>query len=146
MTVRVSFVAALLAGIAVAAPSVRAADAGAADAGAPDGPEAVVTCEHALAPGRVRCELEARPAAGESIAWGDAVLASVPPFVTALRGRIGPSDAVERAPERWRWAFALVAREQGHGDLLARVRLVLCRGAACEAREIPVTGRVDVGP
>lgn len=121
--------------------------AGSAPAAEDAGPiEVAVTCEHPLVPGRVRCELEAHPRAGESIAWGDAVIASVPGFATALRGRIGPSDAVERTPEQWRWAFALVAREQGRGDLTARVRLVVCRGSSCAARELPVTGHVSVGP
>ncbi len=151
MKKRLSLAAVLLVGVAAGTSSVRAApDAGLPEPGPPDaasdGPEATVRCDPSPGPGRVRCELEARPRAGESIAWGDAVLASVPPFVTALRGRIGPSDAVERTPERWRWAFALVARERGHADLAARIRLVLCRGAACAAREIPVRGRVNVGP
>jgi hypothetical protein len=134
--------------IGVGGPVRAAADAGATDAGATDAgpPDAAVTCEHTLAPGRVRCELEAHAGPGESIAWGDAVLEQVPAFATALRGRIGPSDAEERIPERWRWPFALVARERGHGELTARVRLVVCRGAACTARELPVTGRVSVGP
>ena len=151
-------VVALLCGIATAGtapaqavPDANPPDTGPPDAGLPDaaqleGPGARVTCEHPSVPGRVRCEIEAHPAAGESIAWGDAVLASVPPFATALRGRIGPSDTLERTPERWRWAFALVARERGQGDLTARVRLVICHGTACAARELPVTGRVGVGP
>lgn len=146
-------VAAVLSAIASpgTAPAQAVADGGAPDAGPPDGaplqgPGAVATCEPSLVPGRVRCEIEARAATGESIAWGDAVLATVPPFATALRGRIGPSDAIERTPERWRWAFALVARERGRGELTARVRLVMCHGAACAARELPVVGRLSVGP
>jgi hypothetical protein len=143
-----AFTAAVFVGVGVGAIGARVCAAQDAGAGASDaGPaEAAVTCEHTLVPGRVRCELEAHAGPGESIAWGDAVLVEVPAFATALRGRIGPSDAEERIPERWRWAFALVARERGHGELTARVRLVVCRGAACTARELPVTGRVSVGP
>ena len=128
------------------APLRASQDAGETqDASVLQGADATVTCDHALMPGRVRCEIEAHAGAGESLAWGDAVLATVPRFATALRGRIGPSDAIERTPERWRWAFALVAREPGHGELTARVRVVVCRGAVCAAREVPVTGRVSVG-
>jgi hypothetical protein len=135
-------VAVLAAGLAFLAAGV--APVRAAEDGGP--PPVAVTCEHPVVPGRVRCELEAQASAGESIAWGDAVLVGVPAFATALRGRIGPADALERTPERWRWAFALVARERGHGDLAARVRLVVCRGSTCAAREVPVSGRVSVGP
>ena len=111
-----------------------------------------------MAPGRVRCDVEATAPPGASITWGDVVLAQTPSFTAALRGRIGPRDATLRRPDAWRWALALVARTKGSGDVDARVRLVMCRprdaGApdaapapegACEAREIAVTGRVVVG-
>jgi hypothetical protein len=109
-------------------------------------PAARLTCDRADAPGRVRCEIEANVGVGESIAWGDVVLIATPPFVSALRGRIAPRDATTRDPVRWRWAFALVAHGKGSGDLSARVRLVVCRGATCSARELSAVGRVVVGP
>ncbi len=113
------------------------------EAGAPD---AFLTCDRVDAPGRVRCEVEAQVGAGESIAWGDVVLLATPPFASALRGRIGPRDATTREASRWRWAFALVARGTGTGNLSLRVRLVVCRGGTCSARELSAEGKVTVGP
>jgi len=114
------------------------------DAGAT---RATMTCEHVDAPGRVRCDVEASVATGESILWGDVVLLKTPPFVGALRGRIGPDDATAHGAETWRWALALVAREKGSGEVEGRVRLVVCKraGGACAPREVPLAGRVVVG-
>jgi hypothetical protein len=104
-----------------------------------------MTCERVDAPGRVRCDVEARVAAGESIAWGDVILTKTPAFVAPLRGRIGPEDATTHEAEVWRWALALVAREKGSGDVEGTVRVVVCKGQACAPREVPVTGKVAVG-
>jgi hypothetical protein len=106
--------------------------------------QATLTCERASSPGRVRCEAEAHVGAGESIAWGDVLLLSMPPFATALRGRIGPHDASVREATLWKWAFAIVAREKGRGEIDGRVRMVVCRARACAAREVPVAGQVTV--
>lgn len=106
---------------------------------------ATMTCERVDGPGRVRCDVEARVAPGESIQWGDVVITRTPAFASALRGRIGPQDATARDAEAWRWALALVARERGSGDVEGRVRLVVCRAAACATREVPMVGRVVVG-
>jgi hypothetical protein len=128
--------AAILAGGAPLASAQQ--DAGAA-------PRAVMTCERASAPGRVRCDVEARVGAGESIAWGDVVIERTPAFADALRGRIGPHDATVREPQLWRWGLALVAREAGAGEVLARVRLVVCQGARCTGTDVSVVGRVVAG-
>jgi hypothetical protein len=104
-----------------------------------------MTCERVESPGRVRCEVEARVGAGESIAWGDIVLVRTPPFVAALRGRIGPQDATVRDAQQWRWALALVARERGSGDVEGRVRLVVCKGDQCAPRVASVVGHVVSG-
>jgi hypothetical protein len=135
-------VAAAGAAVAVAAvePAARAQD----DAGTP-APATAMTCERVDSPGRVRCEIEARVAPGESITWGDVVLVRTPPFVGALRGRIGPHDATVRDAEVWRWALALVAREKGSGDVEARIRLVVCRGERCSPRSVDVAARVVAG-
>ena len=109
-------------------------------------PRATMTCEGAAAPGRVRCEVEARVQPGDSISWGDVVLQSVPPFATALRGRIGPHDASVREPGLWRWVFALVARTKGAGQVLGQVRVVVCRDKACGSTQVSVVGQVEVGP
>jgi hypothetical protein len=104
-----------------------------------------MTCEGIDAPGRVRCEVEARVASGETIATGDVIIVRTPRFVTALRGRIGPHEATIREAEMWRWAFALAARERGSGEIEARARVVVCRNGTCEPRETPVVARVLVG-
>ena len=104
-----------------------------------------MTCEHVEAPGRVRCDVEASVGPGETIVWGDVVIVRTPPFVGALRGRIGPHEATSRDPDVWRWALALVAREKGGGEVEGRVRLVVCKGTKCLPRELPVTARVVAG-
>jgi len=104
-----------------------------------------MTCERADAPGRVRCEVEAHAGAGESLAWGDVVIVSTPPFASALRGRIGPHDTTTHEPDLWRWALALVAHSKGTGDVEARVRLVVCRAGKCLPREATVVGHLEVG-
>jgi hypothetical protein len=106
---------------------------------------AEMRCEHIDAPGRVRCEVEARVPPGESIALGDVIIVRTPPFVGALRGRIGPHDATTREAEVWRWALALAARARGDGEIEARVRLVVCRNGTCEPREAPVVAHLVVG-
>src|SRR5580704_17463477 len=106
-------------------------------ADAPDDstPPALLSCEPASKPGRVRCEARVYVAEGESIAWGDVVLLAAPSFVSALSGRIGPHDATIRSPTTWRWEFALVARTNGGGDVVGRARLVVCREKVCLPRE-----------
>jgi DsbC/DsbD-like thiol-disulfide interchange protein len=108
-------------------------------------PDATLACEPARAPGRVRCSVEARVAPGESIAWGDVVLTAMPPFATALRGRIGPHDATVRSDVGWRWEFAVAARAKGRGRLEGRVRLVVCQAKACLPVQADVSGELVVG-
>lgn len=122
-----------------AAPLARADDAGGP-------PPATMTCEHVDGPGRVRCDVEARVGAGESITWGEVVIDKTPAFLSALRGRIGPHDATVHDPDVWRWALALVAHEKGAGDVEGRVRLVVCTDAMCAPRVLPLKGHVIVGP
>jgi len=131
--------------VAVACGAVAASAALAARAQDAGVPAPTMTCEHVDAPGRVRCEVEARVAEGESISWGDVVIVQTPDFVGALRGRIGPHDATTHEAHLWRWALALVARGPGTGDVQGRVRLVVCRRGTCAPRELPVTGHVHVG-
>ena len=107
--------------------------------------QASMQCERVDSPGRVRCQVEARVDPGESIAWGDVILLRAPPFVRALRARIGPREATTRESEVWRWALALAARANGSGDVDGRVRLVVCRGDRCAPRQLAVTASVVAG-
>jgi len=120
-----------------AGPAARHQDAGAT--------RVEMRCARIDAPGRVRCEVEARVGGGESISSGDVVIARTPGFVRALRGRIGPHDATTREADVWRWALALAANEKGSGDVEVRVRLVVCRAGPCTPREVPAVGHVVVG-
>ena len=129
--------------------AARASDSvGTGDADAADGTDAVVSlsCESVSGAGRVQCHVDAHVDAGRSILWGDVVLVAAPPFVSVLRGRIGPHDAITRESNEWRWAFAVIARRGGRGTLQAHVRLVVCRGALCTPRELPIAGEVVAGP
>jgi hypothetical protein len=108
-------------------------------------PKATMSCAPVSGPGRVHCEVEARVEAGQSIRWADVILVATPPFVSALRARIGPRDATQRTARSWRWAFALVARERGSGDVEGTVRLVVCREAVCLPEKVPVRAQVAVG-
>lgn len=105
---------------------------------------AIVTCERAVSPGRVRCEAEAR-AEGAKITWGDVEITKASASLSPLRGRIGPSDATLKADDTWRWGFALVARERGVGHVEARVRAVVCVGDACVPETATVLAEVFVG-
>ena len=104
-----------------------------------------MTCERIDAPGRVRCEVAARVTSPESISTGDVIIVRTPPFLMALRGRIGPDDATTRDAEVWRWAFALAARERGSGEVEAKARVIVCRNGVCEPRQAPLVARVVVG-
>jgi hypothetical protein len=126
----------------VSLPAVRWARADPPDASASMG---LLSCEPASRPGRVLCQARVYVAEGDEIAWGDVVLLDVPPFASALRGRIGPHDATTRLPRTWLWEFALVARGAGSGEVTARARLVVCREKACLPREVPLVGRVVAG-
>ena len=112
----------------------------------PDSTVATMQCAHvAAAPARVRCAVEVRVGDGESIGWGDAVLVTMPPFVEALRGRLGPHDVAQRDATKWRWELGLVARANGAGAVGGRVRLVVCMKGVCVPRIMPFQGQIAVG-
>ena len=113
-----------------------------ADAGAP---RATLQCERAAAPGRVRCDAELRTSHG-TVRWADVEVVQTPDFLLPLKGRIGPRDAATRETDLWRWGLGLVARDRGEGDVVTRVRAVVCDGDRCEPEEATATGHVVVGP
>src|SRR5215472_10082269 len=79
-------------------PSVTSAD---------ESPRSQAQCEHAAEPGRVRCDVELRPAHG-AVRWADVQVVGAPAFVAPLRGRIGPHEATAHEESLWRWGFGLV--------------------------------------
>lgn len=103
----------------------------AAPLGAEPGIAVALRCPAAAAPGRIRCDLEATAPVGARISWADAVLREASPSLTPLRARLAAADAGEARPERYAWAFAVVAKERTTVDLTVQVRAVLCRGESC---------------
>jgi hypothetical protein len=138
---RKGLVAAWLAALSASAWPVAHAD----PPPAPGPLSATLVCQRAAAPGRVRCEATAQVGAGESIPWGEVVIVQTTPPLTALRGRVGPGDAVKREGSVWTWAFAIAAPKVGTGEVVADVRVVACKDKACVPRKTTVKGRVDVG-
>ncbi len=108
----------------MAAPSAMSADAG-----APEGAErasASMQCDRAIEPGRVKCSVDVHTLGGFTLGWADVQLVELPEFTSALKGRLGPSDATLRESTSQRWAFGLVARRPGQGEAHAKVRLLAC--------------------
>jgi hypothetical protein len=103
--------------------------------------KASMQCDRANEPGRVRCTVEARIEGGRTLAWADVELLSLPEFASALKGRIGPQDALSRDATSTKWALGLVARRSGQGEARARVRVVACEAARSGPEE-----RADAGP
>ncbi len=110
--------------------------------------KATMTCDRAAEPGRVKCSVEARVDASRTLAWGDVAILQLPEFATALKGRIGPSDATAREATSTKWAFGLVAKKAGQGEARARVRVVACEAAQpskCTPLTIEVRAMLSVG-
>ncbi len=108
-------------------------------------------CERTPSPGRVRCSVDLRLDSGD-LAWADVQILSLPDFATALKGRITSADALSRDATATKWAFGLVAKRTGSGEILARIRFVTCEpvradaGAPhCTPETLEVRARVQVG-
>jgi hypothetical protein len=105
---------------------------------------ATLVCDQPAAPGRLRCDVEAR-ARQRAIRWADVEVIGVAPFIVPLRGRAGPRDAATREDDLWRFSLGLVARERGDGDVRVRVRAVVCNGGACSPEVAVAAAHVAVG-
>ncbi len=90
---------------------------------------ASMQCDRVSEPGRVRCAVDVRLDGGRAIAWADVEILALPDFASALKGRIGPQDALARDATTTKWALGLVARRAGVGEARARVRVVACDAA-----------------
>jgi hypothetical protein len=133
---RSAYAVAFAAAVAIAGIGVAASDAGAQSA--PDGDvKATMQCDRASEPGRVRCTVDVRIEGGRTIAWADVEVLALPDFASALKGRIGPQDALSRDATSTKWAFALVARRAGQGEARARVRAVACEAPRAVASASP---------
>ena len=110
-----------------------------------DAPDVVLHCDAANSPGRVRCEAEARAPSQGSIAWGDVQIIKVPEFVAVLRGRIGPHEIVNKDAGGVAWPFAVVAKQRGEGEVVVRVRLLVCEKERCVPREATARAALRVG-
>lgn len=96
-------------------------------------------CPPKVAPGRVRCDVDATPASGATLSWADVVV--LPGSLPPLRGRLAPSDGEVR-PERATFAFALLAKDHGPAEVRVAVRAVVCREGGCLATSLE--RKVDV--
>ncbi len=109
---------------------------------------ASMQCDRAAEPGRVRCAVDLRIEGGRTIAWADVEIVALPEFASALKGRIGPQDALSRDADSMKWALGLVARRGGSGEARARVRVVACDGrekTKCVPVIVEVRAVVSVG-
>jgi hypothetical protein len=111
----------------------------------PDVLRATVVCESLAAPGRLRCDVEARGHTG-ALRWADVEVVRVAKFIAPLRGRAGPREAATREDELWRWSLGLVARARDTGDLTVRVRAVVCDRETCTPQVAFAVAHVTVGP
>jgi len=107
--------------------------------------DAVLRCPPSQGTGRVRCTVELTARGEATVPWADAVVRTTPAFATPLRGRLAPSDAIDSAPERWRWEFALAARTRGRGEVGVTVRAVVCARGDCRPARKEVSTTLVVG-
>jgi hypothetical protein len=104
---------------------------------------ASLVCEAPPGPGRFRCDAELRVSAG-TIQWAEVLVVRTDDFILPLRGRLGPRDASTREADIFRWSLGLVAKGKGTGQVVVRLRAVVCRGAACAPVEADVATGVTV--
>ena len=106
---------------------------------------ATMQCDRAVEPGRVRCTVEARAAVGRTLQWADVAIVETPAFAQALKGRLAPADSIAKDATSERWAFGLIAKKTGDGNVKANVRAVVCSGDKCAPVVVAVSASVHVG-
>lgn len=109
---------------------------------------ATLSCDALSAPGRLRCSLAAElPIESARIEWADIVVLRAPSFLQPLRGRLALREADIQKERSVRWTLALVAKAEGTGELVLRVRAVTCDvERRCAPTMLDVTAKVRVGP
>ncbi|HET7542929.1 MAG TPA: hypothetical protein VFK05_23815 [Polyangiaceae bacterium] len=110
---------------------------------------ATLSCQPALGPGRILCELSARARRGKLV-WSDALVVRAPAFARPLRSRlVAQLDSSAAASGAWA-RLALVASAPGEGKLELLARGVICHDAAtgewCAPVQAPVTVDIRVPP
>jgi hypothetical protein len=135
----------IVAALACALASGAAAGTARADEARDADVHASMQCDRASEPGRVRCTVELRLDGPRTLSWADVELLALPDFASALKGRIGPQDALARDASGATWALGLVARRAGQGEARARVRLVACEGRRCAPITVEIRAQVAVG-
>ena len=107
---------------------------------------ALVQCGRAPGPGRVLCEVSAKPMSGRLV-WSDVLVVHAPAFARPLRSRVVAVSGPEAAAAK----LALVATQPGQGKLELLVRGVICSdaqagaGQRCQAVAQPVSAVLEVG-
>ncbi|MEO8902472.1 MAG: hypothetical protein ABI488_10830 [Polyangiaceae bacterium] len=105
-------------------------------------------CGRAPGPGRVLCEVSAKPESGRLV-WSDVLVVHAPEFARPLRSRVVLELGAN--PQAAAATLALVASQAGQGKLDILVRGVICSadqaGAAqrCKAVAQPVSAVLEVG-
>jgi hypothetical protein len=103
-----------------------------------------VECERLLAPGRLRCTVDATSTT--SMQWADLQIVETPDFLQPLRGRLALSEGEMRSAQAVRWQFAAVAKSAAEGELTVRVRALVCPSAdQCVPETALATAHVVVG-
>ena len=111
--------------------------------------QASLSCQPAVGPGRILCELTTRATRGKLV-WSDALVVRAPAFARPLRSRF-VAQLGAPAASGGAWAkLALVATNPGEGKLELLARGVICQdgsaGEWCAPVLAPITVDVRVGP
>ena len=101
------------------------------------------SCQPAVGPGRIVCELRVNATRGQLV-WSDALVVRAPGFARPLRSRVvAQLDSSSASGGAWA-KFALVASEAGTGKLELLARGVLCHEGPAGESCVPVLAPVTV--
>jgi hypothetical protein len=105
--------------------------------------QASLSCQPAVAPGRILCELSTRVNEGKLV-WSDALVVRAPGFARPLRSRVVAHLDADAAALGASAKLALVASEAGQGKLTVLARGVLCHDGPAGEHCGPVQAQVTV--
>ena len=111
--------------------------------------QAHLRCEPAAGPGRILCELTTNAPLGKLV-WSDALVLRAPAFARPLRSRVVAQVGGSVGAGVSSAKLALVAVEEGQGELELLARAVVCHESAagdwCAPEVIAVAAQVSVAP